>query len=144
MMTPPKFGSCWILWKFVGHDSTHSWTIFIPTCINHLLSWFVQIDFILNSHLWVHLSSILKFSFLFSILELNNTFKIKATFQHWKHLYKHLLLRVERLAIWMCFEMKLLLHPIPISLCNLTIFFLTSIILVLVQGTIGCSHHASN
>jgi hypothetical protein len=88
MMTPPKFRPCWILWKFVGHDSTHPWTIFTPTCINHFLSWFVQIDFILNSHLWVHLSSILKFSFLFSILELNNTFKIKATLQHWKHLYK--------------------------------------------------------
>jgi hypothetical protein len=120
MMTPPKFGSCWILWKFVGHDSTHSWTIFIPTCINHLLSWFVQIDFILNSHLWVHLSSILKFSFLFLILELNNTFKIKATLQHWKHLYKQ-----PSFASWTTchldvFEMKLLLHPIPISLCNLT------------------------
>ncbi len=87
-MTPPKFKPCWILWKFVGHDSTHTCTIFISTCINHLLSWFVQIDFILNSHLWVHLSSILKFSFLFSILELNNTFEIKATLQHWKHLYK--------------------------------------------------------
>jgi len=29
-------------------------------------------------------------------------------------------LRVEPLAIWMCFKMELLLHPIPISFCNLT------------------------
>jgi hypothetical protein len=44
-------------------------------------------------------------------------------------------------AVQMCFEVELLLHPIPISLCNLTKEILTSIIWVWVQGMASYNHH---
>lgn len=53
----------WWLFPSPSHSESCKCVLFITSCscMNYLIFWFVQIDFIFNPHLWNHLSLVLPF-----------------------------------------------------------------------------------